>query len=58
MKCVDLSDNASANKCCAASSMKRITGLQFQVGPDTKYVYNGKHYGSLFQCLDEEKGIV
>ena len=39
--------------------MKRITGLEYVVAPDTKFAYKKKqNYGSIYQKLDIEKNLV
>ena len=38
--------------------MKRLTGLGYVVSSDTKFVYKGKSYSSLYQKIDEKTSSV
>ena len=59
IKRVSLSDSTFTTKVCAEDTMKRITGLEYVVAPDTKFAYKEKqNYGSIYQKLDMEKNLV
>lgn len=59
IKLVALNDSTFTKKVRAEFTMKRITGLEYVVPSDTKFAYKKKrHYGSLYQKLDVERGLV
>lgn len=38
--------------------MSRITGLDYNVSSDTKFLYRSKTYGSLYQKLDFKRSVI